>query len=128
MQYQAKSLKKASGGLRVRHHKKKKREMGRLPSMTHIGESRKKNLRVLGNNQKVRLLSENLANVVDPKTKKVKKVKILDVIENKAHHQFAKLKILTKGAIIKTEAGDARITSRPGQIGVIDAVLIEKKK
>jgi small subunit ribosomal protein S8e len=128
MQYQAKSLKKPSGGRRVRHHKKKKREIGTLPSMTNIDDRRKRKLRVRGGNQKIKLFSENTANVMDPKTKKVKKVKILEVVENKAHHQFAKLKIMTKGAIIKTEAGEARITSRPGQIGVIDAVLLEKKK
>lgn len=127
MQYQAKSLKKPTGGRRVRHHKKKKQELGRIPSMTHIAETRKKSIRVLGGNTKTKLLSHNIANVIDPKTKKVKKAKILEVLDNSAHHQFAKLKIMTKGAIIKTDAGEAKITSRPGQTGVIDAVLIEKK-
>jgi small subunit ribosomal protein S8e len=128
MQYLAKSLKKPTGGRRVRHHKKKKRELGRLPSMTNIGEKRQKKVRVMGGNQKIKIFSDIVANVIDPKTKKVKKAKILDVVENKAHHQFAKLKIMTKGAIINTDAGEAKITSRPGQTGVIDAVLIEKKK
>lgn len=128
MQYQAKSLKKANGGIRPRHHKKKKREMGRLPSMTNLGEERKAKIRVTGAHQKMKLFSANTANVIDPKTKKVKKAKIVDVVENKAHHQFAKLKIITKGAIIKTDIGNARVTSRPGQEGVIDAVLVESKK
>jgi small subunit ribosomal protein S8e len=32
--------------------------------------------------------------------------------------------IVTRGAVIETEAGRARVTSRPGQHGVINAVLI----
>ena len=126
MQYQAKSLTKTNGGIRPRHHKKKKAEIGRLPSMTNLDSERKASIRTLGAHQKMRLYSTNVANVLDPKTKKVKKAKITDVVENKAHHQFAKLKIITKGAIIKTDAGDARVTSRPGQCGVIEAVLISK--
>ncbi len=126
MQYQAKSLNKTDGGIRPRHHKKKKSEIGRLPSMTNIGAERKAAVRVRGAHQKMRLYSSNTANVLDPKTKTVKKAKIVDVLENKAHHQFAKLKIITKGAIIKTDAGDARVTSRPGQSGVVEAVLLSK--
>jgi len=32
--------------------------------------------------------------------------------------------ILTRGAVIKTEIGDARITNRPGQDGVVNAILL----
>ena len=31
---------------------------------------------------------------------------------------------MTKGTIVQTEAGSARITSRPGQDGVVNAILI----
>jgi small subunit ribosomal protein S8e len=126
MQYHAKSLEKESGGVRPRHHKKKKSEIGRLPSMTNIAPERKASIRIRGARQKMRLYSTNTANVLDPRTLKVKKAKILDIIENKAHHQFAKLKIITKGAVIKTDAGNARVTSRPGQCGVVEAVLVSK--
>ncbi|HJJ40868.1 MAG TPA: 30S ribosomal protein S8e, partial [Methanocorpusculum sp.] len=33
--------------------------------------------------------------------------------------------LMTKGAVISTDLGKARIVSRPGQDGVINAVLIE---
>ncbi|HNJ81368.1 MAG TPA: 30S ribosomal protein S8e, partial [Methanoregulaceae archaeon] len=33
--------------------------------------------------------------------------------------------LLTKGAVIRTEMGRARIISRPGQDGVINAILLE---
>ena len=49
----------------------------------------------------------------------------MDVIDNPASKDFIRRKIITKGAIIKTEIGDAKVTSRPGQDGVINAVLIE---
>jgi len=40
---------------------------------------------------------------------------------------FVRRKIITKGAIIKTELGLAKVTSRPSQDGVVNAVLIEEK-
>jgi len=33
--------------------------------------------------------------------------------------------ILTKGAIVETELGKVKITSRPGQDGVLNGVLIQ---
>jgi len=34
--------------------------------------------------------------------------------------------LLTKGALIETEIGLARVTSRPGQDGVVNAVRVEE--
>jgi small subunit ribosomal protein S8e len=47
--------------------------------------------------------------------------------ENPANRNFARMNILTKGAIVDTEVGSIRITSRPGQHGLVNAVLLEKK-
>ncbi|RLI95711.1 MAG: 30S ribosomal protein S8e, partial [Candidatus Aenigmatarchaeota archaeon] len=55
-----------------------------------------------------------------------KKVKILDVLENPANPQLVRSKIVTKGCIIKTELGNAKVTSRPSQHGIVNAVLIKK--
>jgi len=57
-----------------------------------------------------------------------KRAKILSVIENKANPNLVRQNIITKGCIIETEIGKARVTSRPGQHGIINAVLIEDKK
>ena len=54
-------------------------------------------------------------------------MKIKTVIESPDNRHYARENVLTKGAIIDTEAGKARITSRPGQEGVVNAVLIEAK-
>ncbi len=82
------------------------------------------NIRTLGGNKKLRLLSEEYVNVVDPKTNKAQKTKIKTTTENPANRHFVRRNIMTKGTIIETEIGKAKITSRPGQDGVVNAVLI----
>lgn len=64
------------------------------------------------------------ANVLDPKKKKAKRARILTVKGNPANPHFVTRNIITKGATIETELGTARVTSRPGQHGVINAVLV----
>ena len=63
-------------------------------------------------------------NVVDPKTKSSKKVKIKTITENPANRNFVRRNIITKGAVIETELGKAKITGRPGQDAAINAVLL----
>lgn len=58
----------------------------------------------------------------------VKKSKILNVAQSPDNPHHARENIVTKGAIIETELGKARVTSRPGQHGVVNAVLFEEKK
>ena len=55
---------------------------------------------------------------------KIEKLKITAVVENPANRHFVRRNIITKGTVIETEKGKARITSRPGQEGVINAILI----
>jgi len=106
--------------------KKRKRELGSLPTHTKIGEEKRKKERTKGGGEKVRLLSATYANVFIPDEKIHKKAKILDVISNPASSDFVRRKIITKGAIIRTEIGEAKVTSRPGQDGIVNAVLIKK--
>ncbi len=82
-------------------------------------------MRTTGANQKVRALRANFANVTNPANGESRKVAIASVIENGANPNYVRRNLLTKGAIIKTEIGNARIMSRPGQDGVINAVLLE---
>ena len=55
----------------------------------------------------------------------MKKVKILTVKSNPSDPNYVQRNIMNKGATITTEIGDAIITSRPGQDGAINAVLLE---
>jgi len=127
--YQGNDLKKPTGG-RKRPHQKVKRKywMGRYPTLTRLSNrERREVIRVRGGNHKVRLKEAVYANVVDPQTKTAKKVRILRVVETPANPHYARSGIIVKGTIIETELGRAVVTSRPGQDGVINAVLIERK-
>ena len=78
----------------------------------------------MGANQKIRVMRAQHANVADQKSGEIRRVVIETVDKNTANPNFVRRNLLTKGAIIKTEIGEARIVSRPGQDGVINAVLI----
>lgn len=121
---QKRSFQKESGAMYRDARKKTKNELGRRPALTRVGEQRVLKLRTRGNNRKVRLLSTETANILDPKTKKYEKVKIKTIAENPANRHFVRRNIMTKGAIIETEKGKAKITSRPGQDGIVNAVLV----
>jgi len=122
---QSRPKRKASGSRYKKNYRKKKQhELGRLPSLTKLEKKRSRSIRVMGANRKIRLLSMDLANLYDPKSKKYQKVKIKTITENPANRHFVRRNIMTRGAIIETEAGKARITSRPGQDGFVNAVLV----
>lgn len=121
--FQGRGKRTARGSRYKRSRDYKKRELGRLPALTGLGKKRVNKIRILAGNRKLRLLSEEYANVVDPKTKKSQKVRIKTIAENPANRHFVRRNIMTRGAIIETEIGKARITSRPGQDGLINAVL-----
>ena len=121
---QSKDLKKVSGGIKQSHRKKRLYDFGNRPTLTKIGEKKTRTDRIRGSAYKMRVLMAKVANVYDPKDKKVKKAEIKTVVENPANRHYARANIMTKGAIIETELGKARITGRPGQEGAINATLI----
>ena len=126
--WQGKSQRKKSGGRRIYAHKKRSREIGSEKQEANIGKQSLKFYSTRGGNQKVRVLSIKEANIMDRRIKKTVRSKILSVQENPANPHYVRRNILTKGAIIETEIGIARITSRPGQHGMINAVLIRGKQ
>ena len=121
---QVRSRRKPTGGRYKNYRKKKQYELGREPSFTKLDKKRIQVIRTMGNNRKLRLLSADIANLYDPKTKSFKQVKIKTITDNPANRHFIRRNIMTKGAVIDTELGKAKITSRPGQDGVVNAVLI----
>lgn len=124
MLIQSRSKRKVSGGLYKRARKKRAFEVARLPSLTKLDTPRLRKIGVLGGHAKSRLLSTDVANVVDPRTKRCAVVKIKTIVESPANRHYVRRNIMTKGTIIDTEAGKARVTSRPGQDGMVNAVLI----
>lgn len=123
MQYQGRSRRTKTGARTVAHGNKKKHELGRSPTETELGEPRYRVVDARGGDSKVRALSTNVANVT--KDGETVHAEILDVVENTANPNYVRRNILTKGAIIDTDEGEARVTSRPGQTGQVNAVLID---
>ncbi|MEJ2295758.1 MAG: 30S ribosomal protein S8e [Candidatus Lokiarchaeota archaeon] len=123
---QARSKRKFTGKKFKYFRKKRKRELERPPIETQVGEIKKKKQRTLGGNYKLKLFSTNYINVTDPTSNKTSKVKILRFESNPASKDYNRRHILTKGSIVETELGKAKITSRPGQHGVLNAVVIKE--
>ena len=121
---QSRPKRKQTGARYKDYRKKRQYELGREPSFTKLGKKRLQVLRVMGSNRKLRLLSAETANLFDPKSKSFRQVKIKTITDNPANRHFVRRNIMTKGSVIDTELGKARITSRPGQDGVVNAVLI----
>lgn len=125
MLWQGRSVRRVTGGRYRPSQGKRRNEIGSAPADTHIGEDRRKIIRSFGGNPKVRAMRAQYANVADRSNGGIRKVAIETVEENGANPNYVRRNLLTKGAVIRTEAGRARIISRPGQDGVINAVLIE---
>lgn len=127
--WQGESKRKNTGGRKVRARKKRRFELGSDFLPTIVGDSSiRRGCKGRGSGKKSRLSAAGFANVLNPKTKECKRVKILSVRDNPSDKHFVQRNIVTKGATVQTEIGLARITSRPGQDGVVNAVLIEGGK
>jgi len=123
--WQGRSKRKPSGGMYRPLRKKRKHEIGREVQLAMVGKAKTKKVRVRAAAVKIRLLAGEFVNLLNPKTGKVQKVKVANVIENPSNPHYVQRNIITKGAVLKTELGRARVTSRPGQHGILNAVLIE---
>jgi small subunit ribosomal protein S8e len=123
---QARSKRKYTGKKYKYFHKKRKRELERPPIGTKVGSEKKRKQRTLGGNYKLKLFSSNFINVTDLNTNKTSKVKILKFESNAASKDVNRRHVLTKGAIIETELGRVKISSRPGQHGILNGILISE--
>jgi len=118
--------KKPSGGRFWPFRKKRAYEIGSDPTRTKVAEkttTRKKRLR--GGSEMTQVLTASHANLMIEKGK-FKKSKILTVKENSANRHYVRMNVITKGAIVETEDGLAKVTSKPSRHGIVNAVLIKK--
>jgi len=120
--------KRPSGSRRKAYRKKRKYEQGTFPAETIIGEQKRKIVRTRGGNLKLKTLIEKQLCVTDPKTGKTEKTEVVRVVKNPANIDYDRRGVITKGAVVETPLGQARITSRPGQHGVLNAVLVGERK
>ena len=120
--------KKLSGSRKKMYRKKRKYEQGTFPVETLVGERKQKISRGRGGNIKIKILSEKQISLTDPKTGKTEKTEVLRVVKSPTNIDYNRRGVITKGAIIETSLGLARVTSRPGQHGILNAVLTGQEK
>ena len=91
-----------------------------------VGPSSKRVVRRRGGHRSAGVVSAEYANVSDPSGKATRS-KILRVKESPANRDYERRGVITRGAILETEAGEAVVTSRPTAVGAVNAVLTSKK-
>lgn len=124
--YTRRSKRKQTGKRYVENRKKKKRNLGGIQKLCTPGEEKIIITRRRGANKVSSVAHTKYAVVnVTPTTKK--KVKIKIVKENSASQHFVRINALTKGAVVDSDIGLIKVTSRPSRHGVVNAVLVEKK-
>jgi len=116
--------KKPSGGKYWPFRKKRLSEIGSDPTLTRVGKLAQRKKRTLGGSAITQLITVDVCNLnIDGK---FKKSKIKTVKENPANRHFVRMNVITKGAIIETEDGLAKVTSRPSRDGIVNAILVKK--
>ena len=121
--WQDNSTTKKTGGRTRKYRKHKKHQKGEEFSAPETGDLKIIKKRTEGGNQKNVVKRSHTANVA--KDGEVVEAEIESVEENPANKNFVRRSLLTKGAVIQTSEGEAKITSRPGQEGVVNAKSLE---
>ena len=117
------STSKITGGRRRPLRSRRKYEMNRFPNEALLGEPIMVTRKVRGKNIKTSLKTINFVNLAVDSN--VKKVKILKVLENATNNDYQRRGVISKGAILETAEGKCRVISRPGQHGVVNAILVK---
>ena len=107
---------KITGGRRHPLRIRRKYETDRFPNEPINGAQITVTRNVRGKNTKTALKSVDFVNLATADAK-VKKTKILKVLENATNNDYQRRGIITKGAILETKEGKCRVVSRPGQSG-----------
>jgi small subunit ribosomal protein S8e len=117
---------KSTGGRKVAMRGRRKFEIDRYPNEAVVGPTQIVTRRTRGKNTKAAFKTAEFANIIDEESKKVTKSKIVRVTKNPANKDYERRGVISKGAVIETDnSGTAVVVSRPGQDGVINAVLVK---
>ena len=116
---------KITGGRRVPLRIRRKYETDRYPNEAINGAQVTVTRRIRGNNQKTALKSIDFVNLATGEAK-VKKTKIIKVLDNTTNNDYKRRGIITKGAILETAEGKCRVVSKPGQLGIVNAILLKE--
>ena len=114
---------KVTGGRRHPLRSRRKYEIDRFPNEAITGEQITITRKVRGKNVKTAIKTIDSVNLaIDSK---IKRVKIIKVLENATNNDYQRRGIISKGAVLETEAGKCRVVSRPGQDGTVNAILVK---
>ncbi len=116
---------KITGGRRHPLRTRRKYETDRYPNEPINGAQVTITRRVRGNNRKTALKTIDFVNLSTGDAK-VKKTKILKVLENATNNDYKRRGIITKGAILEIQEGKCRVISKPGQTGIVNAILLKE--
>ena len=116
---------KTTGGRRVPLRVRRKYETDRYPNEPINGAQVTITRRIRGNNKKTALKAIDFVNLATGEAK-VKKTKIIKVLENATNNDYKRRGIITKGAILETQEGKCQVVSKPGQSGIVNAVLLKE--
>lgn len=119
------SKRKPSGGRKVHARKKRSTEISTEKQHAYVGARKQKVYRRTGGNALTRVLADEFVNVSDASKGTTSKASIKTVTENASNPNFVRRNILVRGAVVETDLGMVRITSRPGKDGVINGTLID---
>jgi len=115
---------KTTGGRRHPLRIRRKYEIDRYPNEAVNGVQVTITRRIRGNNRKTALKSIDFVNLATGDSK-VKKIKIIKVLENTTNNDYQRRGIITKGAILETHEGKCKVVSKPGQTGIVNAILLK---
>ena len=115
---------KITGGRRHPLRIRRKYEIDRYPNEALTGKQVTITRKVRGKNNKTALKTIDFVNLAIPNSK-VKKSKIIRVLENSTNNDYQRRGVISKGAIIETEEGKCKVASKPGQSGAVNAILLK---
>ena len=114
---------KITGGRKHPLRSRRKYETDRFPNEALVGEQITITRKVRGKNNKTGIKTIDSVNLaIDSK---VKRVKIIRVLENGTNNDYQRRGVLTKGAILETDEGKCKVVSRPGQSGTVNAIPVK---
>ncbi len=116
---------KITGGRRHPLRTRRKYETDRYPNEPINGAQVTITRRVRGNNRKTALKTIDFVNLSTGDAK-VKKTKIIKVLDNATNNDYKRRGIITKGAILEIQEGKCRVISKPGQNGIVNAILLKE--
>lgn len=120
------AVSKVTGGRRHPLRIRRKYEMDRYPNEALARDEQVTvTRRTRGSHSKTALKTAEFVNLAAA-GKKVVRSKILKVLDNPTNNDYRRRGVITRGALLETAEGVCRVVSRPGQDGVVNAVLTEQ--